>query len=429
MKKIVSLLLSLCLCAALCVPALAWPQNYAECWDYVSWVRDGSLDERNNPFEADKKITMLGWDIENEVPTSNEENYEYVASDTSWTVKNTGTGNYYIWIYAGSLFRMDDGSYDDDGGMSLRESGFADRAMDEEEFEGVDYKIKRLYPGESVTISFDQLIAREVFVEDGNVPAILDKGDGQYLYPLYIHMEFPDENDASAWLCKNFMWNEAEVQRMKAELGGGQASNSPVPAPDNAEPKPDSIPPETNSPEPETSGKQFADVLNTAYYYNAVYWALRQNITEGTTDTTFSPNDACVRAQVLTFIWRYAGKPEPTVSNPFHDVSADNYYKAALWAYEKGMVSGTAFNGDTPCTRAAAVTYLWILAGRPDTPIAGNTMFADTGSMEHPEAVAYAMEKGITKGTTETTFSPDRICTRAHIVTFLNRYEQQFKGV
>ena len=212
MKRIWCLLLSLCLCAALCVPALAWPQNYAECWDYVSWVRDGSLDERNNPFEADKKITMLGWDIENEVPTSNEENYEYVASDTSWTVKNTGTGNYYIWISCGHCPRMENGSYSGEWGASLRENGsFVDEAMDDEE-EG--YKVKQLYPGESVTFSFNQFIEKG-FVDDSDTPAILDKGDGQYLYTLRINMEFPDENDAWARLSKNFMFNEAEA-------GGGQ---------------------------------------------------------------------------------------------------------------------------------------------------------------------------------------------------------------
>ena len=113
-----------------------------------------------------------------------------------------------------------------------------------------------------------------------------------------------NENDARATLSKNFMRNEAEAQRMKAEIGGGQASGNPAPTPDNAEPKPDNAAPEANSPEPKASGKQFADVSNTAYYYDAVYWALRQNITEGVTDTAFPPNDACTRAQILTFIWR-----------------------------------------------------------------------------------------------------------------------------
>ena len=164
-----------------------------------------------------------------------------------------------------------------------------------------------------------------------------------------------------------------------------------------------------------------------AYYTYPMIWAISRGITNGTTATTFSPNDPCTRAQILTFIWRYSGKPEPTVSNPFRDVSPDNYYyKAALWAYEKGMVSGTAFSGDTPCTRLAAVTYLWMLNGRPEARINGKkyySAFTDLDYMEYPEAVTFAVAKGITQGTSETTFSPDRICTRAHIVTFLHRYE------
>ena len=426
MKKVVCLLLSLCLCAALCVPALAdtFKEDFQEeltedeirekIPKYFSWIRNGSVDELHSPFNLGKIEGYL--------------DYSYISRDTSWTITHTGGDDYEILLYMECL-DTESHSYYGDTTYWLCEDGAFRPSYDEQA------KFKVLHSGDSATFSFEQFIARETAVEAGHEGRILDTGDGKYIYRVTVHLSEPGEHepgddDVVVEWSEYFMWNEAEAQRMKAELGGGQASDSPAPAPDNAEPEPDNTAPETNSPEPETSGKQFADVLNTAYYYNAVYWALRQNITEGTTDTTFSPNDACVRAQVLTFIWRYAGKPEPTISNPFNDVSADNYYyKAALWAYEKGMVSGTAFNGDTPCTRAAAVTYLWILAGRPDTPIAGNTMFADIGSMEHPEAVAYAMEKGITKGTTETTFSPDRICTRAHIVTFLNRYEQQFKSV
>ena len=425
MKKVVCLLLSLCLCAALCVPALAdaFKEDFQDEFltedeirekipKYFSWVRDGSADELNRPFKSDK--TLEGYP-----------DYSYISRDASWTITHTGGDDYEIRLY---LEYLDTESHQDYGDTTywLCEDGVI-RPYDEQA------KIKVLHSGESATFSFQQL--RETTGGAGNEGRILDTGDGKYLYRVCVHLSEPGEHGPGddyvvvEW-AEYFMWNEAEAQRMKAELGGGQASGNPAPAPDNAEPKPDNAAPEANSPEPQASGKQFADVSNTAYYHDAVYWALRQNITEGVTDTAFSPNDACTRAQILTFIWRYAGKQEPGVSNPFNDVSADDYYyKAALWAYEKGMVSGTAFNGDTPCDRAAAVTYLWILAGRPDTPIAGDTMFADIGSMEHPEAVAYAMQTGITKGTTETTFSPDRVCTRAHIVTFLNRYEQQFKGV
>lgn len=446
MKKVVCLLLSLCLCAALCVPALAdtFKEDFQEeltedeirekIPKYFSWIRNGSVDELHSPFNLGKIEGYL--------------DYSYISRDTSWTITHTGGDDYKIFLYV-AVLDAENHQYYSDTTYSLCEDGVF-RSMGEDDDMST---IKVLHSGDSATFSFEQFIARETAVEAGHEGRILDTGDGKYVYCVTVHLaehapgeyEPIDESgvtedgevyavdyDYGVWVywMNYFMWNEAEAQRIQAELSGGQASTSPNPAPDNAELKPDNATPEANSPEPQASGKQFADVSNTAYYYDAVYWALRQNITEGVTDTAFSPNDACTRAQILTFIWRYAGKQEPSVSNPFNDVSADNYYyKAALWAYEKGMVSGTAFNGDAPCTRAAAVTYLWILAGRPDTPIAGDTMFADIGSMEHPEAAAYAMKAGITKGTTETTFSPDRICTRAHIVTFLNRYEQQFNGV
>ena len=397
MKRIWCLLLSLCLCAGMVAPAMAMAmavgtETRGNFWELVSLTRNTSVNERDNPFDSGKTVTIEWEDGSTEVE------YSVVTQNTFWTLTSTGVDSgYNLAQYSISWYHQNSvGNYEfEDGGLQ----------------------------GESelpMTVSFNSPVFRGENT---------DTGSGEYLYRLYFDVyNFSLEDDVPVEYSFYFMWNEAEAQRMKAEFGGGQASTSPNPVPDNAEPEPDNIAPEANSPEPEASGKQFADVSNTAYYYNAVYWALRQNITEGTTDTAFSPNDACVRAQILTFIWRYAGKQEPSVSNPFHDVSADNYYyKAALWAYEKGMVSGTAFNGDTPCDRAAAVTYLWILAGRPDSP-AGDTMFADIGSMEHPEAVAYATRTGITKGTTETTFSPDRVCTRAHIVTFLNRYERQFQG-
>ena len=172
-----------------------------------------------------------------------------------------------------------------------------------------------------------------------------------------------------------------------------------------------------------TDYNMFTDVSADSTFLDAIQWTVVRGITNGTSDTTFSPNNTCTRAQILTFIWRYSGKPEPTVSNPFRDVSTSSYYyKAAVWAYEKGMVSGSNFNGDTPCTRAAAVTSLWILAGQPQRTY--NSQFTDVaGSAQYAKAVAYAVGTGITNGTSSTTFSPDRTCTRSHIVTFLKRYD------
>lgn len=165
----------------------------------------------------------------------------------------------------------------------------------------------------------------------------------------------------------------------------------------------------------------FNDVWESNYYAEAVLWAVDKGITSGTSATTFSPDATCTTAQILTFLWRSQGQPEPTSkTNPFTDVEAnDYYYKAALWAHEKGLVSGTALNGGTACTRSATVTYLWKLAGSPS---ASPATFTDVPSTaDFSQAVAWAVGEGITSGTTATTFSPETTCTRGQIVTFLYR--------
>ena len=165
----------------------------------------------------------------------------------------------------------------------------------------------------------------------------------------------------------------------------------------------------------------FQDVPPGAYFHDPVLWAARNGITNGTSDTTFSPYRTCTIAHILTFLWRAAGSPEPTIENPFTDIPEGEYYeKAAVWAYEKGMVSGEEFKNWTPCTRAAAMEYFWILAGSPQS---GTMIFRDVDpEAEYAWAVAWAVEHGITTGVTPLTFAPDEICTRGHIVTFLYRW-------
>lgn len=165
----------------------------------------------------------------------------------------------------------------------------------------------------------------------------------------------------------------------------------------------------------------FTDVSSDAYYANAVKWAVNKKITAGTSSTTFSPNDTCTRAQILTFLWRAVGSPKSNAANPFSDVKNDAYYcDAAIWASEKGMVTGSVFNGDTPCTRSSTVTYLWQNAGEED--VTADKEFNDVPSgSDYAMAIAWAVSNGVTSGTSDTTFSPDEICSRGQIVTFLNR--------
>lgn len=171
----------------------------------------------------------------------------------------------------------------------------------------------------------------------------------------------------------------------------------------------------------------FTDVPADAYYADAVKWAVAEGITNGTSDTTFGPDVSCTRAQMVTFLWRQAGAPKSTGNNPFTDVQAGSYYyDAVLWAVEQGITSGTSattFAPDAVCTRAQTVTFLWRQAG---TPVVNYAMsFADVdASAYYGEAVRWAVSEGITSGTSATTFSPNVDCTRAQIVTFMYRAEQ-----
>jgi hypothetical protein len=169
----------------------------------------------------------------------------------------------------------------------------------------------------------------------------------------------------------------------------------------------------------------FTDVSAGAYYADAVAWAVDEGITGGTSPTTFTPNAPCNRGQVVTFLWRAQGKPEPkTQKNPFTDVSESSYYyKAVLWAYENGITGGTSpttFSPGTPCTRAQVVTFLWRTEKKPSAP-AGSSFNDVSAGAYYATAVAWAVDEGITGGTTPATFSPDRACTRAQVVTFLYR--------
>ena len=169
----------------------------------------------------------------------------------------------------------------------------------------------------------------------------------------------------------------------------------------------------------------FEDVPADAYYYEAVYWAVEKGITNGTSDTTFSPESPCTRAQALTFLWRAAGCPAPRSNEmPFTDVAAGSYYRdAILWAVEKGITNGTSdttFSPESPCTRAQALTFLWRYQGSP--VVEGDDPFTDVEPGSYYEnAVLWAVEKGITNGTSDTAFSPELLCTRAQDVTFLRR--------
>jgi len=169
---------------------------------------------------------------------------------------------------------------------------------------------------------------------------------------------------------------------------------------------------EGNAAQPsQPTAPSFSDVKADAFYAEPVAWAVEKGITAGASATAFSPNATCTQGQILTFLWRAKGEPKPTGT-----VSGTQYYAtAAQWAREQGLTDN--FSAEADCTRAMVVTYLWKLAGSPK---AGTSNFSDvSANADYAQAVAWAVEQGITSGTSATTFSPDMACTRGQIVTFL----------
>ena len=233
--------------------------------------------------------------------------------------------------------------------------------------------------GDTVTVTVTpdagyQLDKLTVTDKNGNVLKLTDKGDGKYSFTM------PD--------------GKVEVKAIFAK----EVKTSP-----------------------------FGDVSTDAYYNKAVQWAQEKGITDGISSNLFGPKQPCTRSQIVTFLWRAAGSPEPkgTAAGMTDVVSGSYYEKAVAWAIENGITTGTAegtFSPDATCTRAQAVTFL---ARAQNAKATGKTAFSDVPADSYfADAVAWAQANGVTTGTSETTFSPDNDCTRAQIVTFLYRANQ-----
>ena len=177
----------------------------------------------------------------------------------------------------------------------------------------------------------------------------------------------------------------------------------------------------------EEPSRVFVDVKTGDYFYDAVQWAVGKGITNGTSAETFSPEDPCTRAQIVTFLWRAAGSPVVNYAMDLSDVAGDAYYAEAVrWALSEGITTGTSdhtFSPDAVCTREQAVTFLWRAAGSP--AVSGESAFEDVGAdAYYARAVAWAAQNGVTNGISQTLFGIGSDCTRAQIVTFLYRAQQ-----
>lgn len=178
--------------------------------------------------------------------------------------------------------------------------------------------------------------------------------------------------------------------------------------------------------------KPFADVPTDSWFCDSVSWALGEGITKGVSETSFAPNSSCTRAQIITFLWRAAGRPESMAPvSSFTDVKeGDYFYKPVLWAEERGITRGVTeatFGPDEPCTRAQIVTFLHRAAQTPEPKTEDHPFVDVSPDAYYYRAVLWAVEMGITNGMTATTFEPDDRCTRAQTVCFLHRYSKTVK--
>jgi hypothetical protein len=279
-----------------------------------------------------------------------------------------------VYYYGGGYCYLTDGPTDESTLGSAGSGLYWNWDPYYDAYEAAEYG-KILYSGESVTFSLPEL-------------------DGDPIYRLYVEAYY-SEYDCCYWRYATLKFDDV-----------------------NAEKNVQSAFP-----------KIFSDVSFDSYYYDSVEWAVKKSITTGTSKLDFSPNETCTQAQIVTFLWRANGSPvyaapedagEQFVLNPFKTVTeTDYFYNAVIWAYHNGIIDGT-FSPNSPCTRATAVTYMYNNDGKPSEKYNGTFRDVSTGAA-YANAVQWALEQGVTTGTSDTTFSPNEICTRAQIVTFLYR--------
>jgi hypothetical protein len=176
----------------------------------------------------------------------------------------------------------------------------------------------------------------------------------------------------------------------------------------------------------ETFSLPFTDISETAFYYEALCWAVKNGIPVGTSETTFSPDLLCTRAQFITFLWAAAGSPETESTCPFTDVTEEHFaYQAVCWAAENQITAGTSattFSPDQVCTRAEIATFLWAYAGRPEPKEESALTDLETGSQGwYATAARWAVEEGIIYPTSTITFSPQQTCNRGQVISMLYR--------
>ena len=306
---------------------------------------------------------------------------------------------------------------------------------EDEEYTGMIYDLYTYFDREVVRVAGSSATGTLYLLEDNLILRVWygARGDtlrSYFIFPaggrLLAKWELPSMNEKVPISFTLFVEKQPEPEPTEPEPTEPEPTEPEPTEPEPTEPEP-TVPeptePEPTEPEPTIT---FADVESGSWYEPAVVWAVKNGVTNGTGENTFSPSVSCTRGQVATFLWRANGSAEPKITlNPFTDVAAESYYfKAVLWAVENGVTNGTGQNTFSPtgnCTRGQVVTFLWRAAGSPE-PEGGANPFEDVSeSSFYYKAVLWAVENGITKGTSDSTFSPSGTCTRAQVVTFLYR--------
>lgn len=234
------------------------------------------------------------------------------------------------------------------------------------------------------------------------------------------------DGQVSFTVAKGGTYTITEVELPPEEDDNEDDSGTVTPPPYNPPVVPPTAPSEEEKDEGPAVENPFTDLKEESYYYDAVLWAVEKGITSGATTTTFAPEDPCTRGQMMAFLWRAAGCPEPKATDcKFTDVDLDSYYgKAVLWAIENGITSGTStttFGPGDECTRGQMAAFLMRMAGGKAE--GKNTKFIDVDADSYyAEAVQWVLENGITSGMTVNQYGPNSVCTRAQMVSFLYRF-------
>lgn len=387
MKKLTASLLALAVWASLCAaPALAAeesPMTTEEGVKPIAWSCDIGKGDPNSLY-VEQDLTLAGEKPEAEDGKAlSVKGYCATRKDTTWTVQHTGgqaDPSYINAISATPFLKNTEGIYERLDAHRLyltRDGGFVQGETDLASYGG----LVELRPGESCQFQLPY-----------------DLGEGkETLIRLQVEIFYP-ESGYTYWRSAYCLIDDKAVDAaLTKEQETPAAPVTPV----------------------------FTDVAETSPFAAAVAWAVEEGITAGTTETTFSPETPCTHNHILTFLWRSSGAPAAKIENPFPNVDpSGDFGKAAIWAYEQGLVDGKTFPGAEPCTRAQTMTYLWKLAGSPKTSPTQD--FADVAAdAPYAQAVAWAVAQGITTGVTETSFAPDAVCSRGQIVTFLHRDRSQ----